>query len=129
MTCYANSLFLSTTILWYPCMLKLQLFRHGSFRGNNALPCIYGSLLLTPVSLDVSLPAGSIDLFHATASANGFLQKYAFLYPSRNGGREGVGCSYESFIKVKKKITDIHIYTALHFPISVNGVLVFFCNS
>lgn len=85
--CYANSLFLSTTILWYPCVFKLQLFWYGSFRGNNAL-CIYGSLLLTRVSLDVSLPAGSIDLFHATASANGFLQKYAFLYPSRNGGGE-----------------------------------------
>lgn len=108
-TCYANSLFLSTTILWYPCVLKLQLFWYGSFRGNNAL-CIYGILPLTRVSLDVPLPAGSIDLFHATASANGFLQKYAFLYPSRNGGGEGWAVA----TRVLSRSTKYYRYSYLH---------------
>lgn len=109
-TCCANSLFLSTTILWYSRVLKPQLFWYGSFRGNNAL-CISGSVLLTRVSLDVSLPAGSIDLFHATASANGFLQKYAFLYPPRNGGGEGRAIVTKALSRSKKKKIQIFIFT------------------
>lgn len=79
-TCCANSLFLSTSILWNSCILKLQLFWYGSFHGNNAL-CISRSVVLSLVSLDVSLPAGSIDPFHCTASAHGFEEICIFHIP------------------------------------------------
>lgn len=125
-TYYANSLFLSTTILWNPCVLKPQLSWYGSFRGNNAL-CISGSLLLTPVSLDVSLPAGSIDLFHATASTNGFLRKYAFLYPSRNGGGEEWDVVTRASSRSKKHI---FIFTQRYIFLHLSrGFCFFFCYS